>query len=599
MESMSLFPNKRMAALAVMMASSYVAAASATVTVAVSPAQVSLSANGTQQFSATVAGSSDQNVTWLVNGVPGGAPSLGSISANGVYTAPAGASSSFTATISAQAEAAAQATGNATVAVAAATYTGTVYYVATTGSDSANGSASAPWRTIQHAVNSVPAGATVQVAGGTYNELVTITHSGSASAGYLTLQSAPGQMATIDGTGLGVPQGQQGLITLQNVSYVRVIGLQLQNYTSNSASLVPLGLYIYGAGDHIEIRNNHIHNIVTTVKTSSGDAFGLAVYGTATTPISNLIIDGNELDHLTTGYSESLAVNGNVQNWQVTHNRVHDNNNIGIVAIGFENTAPTTSLDQARNGWIAGNTVYNISSTTNPAYNYQPSADGIYVDGGTHITIEQNSVQAADVGIELASEHFGHDTSYITARDNLVLDSTIAGISIGGYSSSMGGTDHCNIVNNSLFENDTAMSGSGEFQVQYHASNNLFANNILYANGQGLLVNSFVSSSTAPVVLQNDLFYTSDNGASAYWIWNNNTYTALGDFQQASGSEAQGLLADPLFVSTSMPNLQLSAGSPAIGSGVNLGLGLEGAYDYAGSARTASGGSIDRGAYQN
>lgn len=596
---MRTFPVVRAVLLAAMMSSALVATpATAAVTVAVSPTQVSLPANGTQQFTAAVSGSSDQNVTWLVNGVPGGAPSLGSISASGLYTAPAGAPASFTATVTAQAEAAPLATSAASVAVAASTYSGPVYYVATTGSDSGSGSATAPWRTIQHAMNTVPAGATVQVAGGTYNELVTITRSGSSTSGYITLASAPGQTATIDGTGLGVPQGQQGLITLQNASYVRVIGLQLQNYTSSSSSLVPLGIYITGSGDHIEIRKNHIHNIVTTVKTSSGDAFGLAVYGTASTPISNLIIDDNELDHLTTGYSESLTVNGNVQNWQVTNNRVHDNDNIGIVAIGFEGTAPT-GLDQARNGWIAGNTVYNITSTTNPAYGDQPSADGIYVDGGTHITIEWNNVRAADLGIELASEHSGHDTSYVTVRNNLVLYSNVTGISIGGYASSVGGTDHCTIANNTLFENDTLQSGSGEFQIQYHASNNLFANNILYANSQGLLVNSFVASSTPPVSLENDLFYTSDDASAANWLWNNKTYTSLSAFQKASQSESNGLLTDPLFRSTTTPDLQLSAGSPAINQGLNLGLAAEGAYDYAGSARTTSSGLIDRGAYQN
>ena len=43
------------------------------------------------------------------------------------------------------------------------------YYVATTGSNSANGSATAPWATIQQAANEVKAGDTVYVAPGTYN----------------------------------------------------------------------------------------------------------------------------------------------------------------------------------------------------------------------------------------------------------------------------------------------------------------------------------------------------------------------------------------------------------------------------------------------
>ncbi|WP_266171450.1 DUF1565 domain-containing protein [Dyella subtropica] len=598
---MKTLPMFRMAAIAAVISSALLGArpAAADVGISVSPAQVSLPANGTQQFVANVSGSSNSNVTWLVNGVPGGAPSLGTISPTGVYTAPAGASSNFTATISAASVASPTSTGAASAAVAAATYIGPTYYVATNGNDGNDGSAANPWASIQWAVDHVPAGATVQVAGGTYNKLVTMTQSGSATAGFITLMSAPGQTAIIDGTGLGIASGTQGLLNLSNVSYVRVIGLELRNYTSNSISQTPAGIYVQGTGDHIEIRNNHIHHIATTITTSDGDAFGLAVYGTAITPISQLIIDGNTLDSLTLGYSESLSVNGNVQNWQVTNNEVHDNNNIGIVAIGFEGTAPSTSLDQARNGWIANNNVYNITSSTNPAYNYQPSADGIYVDGGTQITIEQNTVQAADLGIELASEHYGRTTSYITARNNIVFNSNVVGMSIGGYAASVGGTTHCNIVNNTLYENDTNSSGSGELQIQYNASSNLVANNILYANDQGLLVSSPYTYSTPPATLQNNLYFSSAGSSGASWIWNGSTYITLSTFQQASGSETHGVLADPLFVNAAALNLRLAAGSPGILQGLNLGLVVEGAYDYAGAARTTTSGLIDQGAYQH
>ncbi len=58
------------------------------VSIQVSPGQAQLYVNGTQQFSATVAGTSS-SVSWQVSGIPGGNSTVGIISANGLYTAPA------------------------------------------------------------------------------------------------------------------------------------------------------------------------------------------------------------------------------------------------------------------------------------------------------------------------------------------------------------------------------------------------------------------------------------------------------------------------------------------------------------------------------
>jgi TatA/E family protein of Tat protein translocase len=57
--------------------------------VAVGPATASVAVNGTQQFSAAVSGSANSGVTWSVNGVKGGSSAVGTISASGLYTAPA------------------------------------------------------------------------------------------------------------------------------------------------------------------------------------------------------------------------------------------------------------------------------------------------------------------------------------------------------------------------------------------------------------------------------------------------------------------------------------------------------------------------------
>ncbi len=59
------------------------------ITVNVTPATITVRTGDTQQFFATVAGTTNQTVTWSVNGVAGGDATRGTISAAGLYTPPA------------------------------------------------------------------------------------------------------------------------------------------------------------------------------------------------------------------------------------------------------------------------------------------------------------------------------------------------------------------------------------------------------------------------------------------------------------------------------------------------------------------------------
>lgn len=90
---------------------------------------------------------------------------------------------------------------------------------------------------------------------------------------------------------------------------------------------------------------------------------------------------------------------------------------------------PTTRRD----GYVAGNLVYDISDNDNPAYPPEDnSADGIYMDGATRVTIERNVLHHNNISAELASEHTGRTTSFITLRNNLIYLSNGPGLSIGG-----------------------------------------------------------------------------------------------------------------------------------------------------------------------
>jgi len=479
----------------------------------------------------------------------------------------------------------------------------TSYYVSLTGNDSNPGTQAAPWRTIQHAADTARAGSTVHVRGGVYEELVSINASGNASDGFITFKSYPGETAVLD-AGHFTPAGRQGILTIHNQSYVRIVGLEIRNFHTAEHRLSPLGISVIGAGSHIELLKNNVHHIEQTFEGRDapgrgGNGFGIAVYGTdAKTPITDLVIDGNEVHHLKTGSSESLVVNGNVTNFRITHNVVHDNNNIGIDVIGFERTAPDPAVDQARDGVVSGNLVYNITSKGNPAYRNEENSDGIYVDGGTRILIENNVMHDVDFGIELASEHKDRATSYIIARNNLIYHSHTAGISIGGYAPERGHTEHCTVVNNTLYENDTSGTGTGEFQMQWNMSDNIFANNIVYAGSRCLIsLNKSQADKNHPSAeTDHNLYYCASGAKASIWIGASNTVTGFDQYVESTGNDRHSRFLDPNFVDAASHNFHLQSNSPALAVGITDELPV-GELDLDGSPRMKLG-KIDLGCYQ-
>ncbi len=477
------------------------------------------------------------------------------------------------------------------------------FYVSTTGNDANPGTQTAPWRTVQHAADTVRAGSTVNVRGGIYEELVSIHASGNATDGFITFKSYPGETAVLDADHI-TPNGRSGVLSIHNQSYVRIEGFEIRNFHTAEHRLTPLGIDVMGAGSHIELLKNNVHHIEQTFPGrdhpgSGGNGFGIAVYGTdAKTPISELVIDGNEVHHLQTGSSESLVVNGNVTNFRITHNVVHDNNNIGIDVIGFERTAPDPAVDQARDGVVSGNLVYNIHSRGNPAYQNEENSDGIYVDGGTRILIEQNIMHDDDFGLELASEHKNRATSYITARNNLIYHCHTAGVSIGGYAPERGHTDHSTVINNTLYENDTSDTGSGEFQMQWNMADDVFANNIVYAGPRCLVTlnRSQVDKQNPPVAIDHNLYYCASGSKASTWKEVAGTMTGFEQYVQSTGNDRHSRFLDPHFVDAAANDFHLRSDSPAIAAGTIDGVPV-GELDLEGSPRAKSG-KIDIGCYQ-
>ncbi|HDR7962730.1 TPA: right-handed parallel beta-helix repeat-containing protein [Bacillus wiedmannii] len=409
----------------------------------------------------------------------------------------------------------------------------TNYYVSPTGKDLNPGTLDRPFATIQKAANVAKEGSTIYIRGGIYNQKVRVTHSG-ASGAPITFQNYQDEKVILDGS--KVKLEDDGLFTIEDTSYIHVKGLEFRNLKSTKVNETPIGIYITGTGSYIDIRNNYIHHIEANVK--NGNAHGIAVYGTSTSAQNNLnhiVIDNNEVTNLKLGLSETIAVNGNVDSFEVTNNKVHDNNNIGIVLIGHEGVSPVATLDQARNGVVRNNIVHHNSSINNTSYN-EYSADGIYVDGGKEIIIEQNQSYENDLGIEVASEHAGKSASQITVRDNTISNNIMSGIAIGGYDNQQGYAENNTFTNNVIYKNDTKDQESGQIELNYDTRNNVITNNQIYASNSRIFISNNFSKNTGNKLDYNQ-YYGEFNQNNGLWQWKRKTYKGFPTYQASMSQE--------------------------------------------------------------
>lgn len=293
-----------------------------------------------------------------------------------------------------------------------------------------------PGESIQRALDSAPTGAVIQVAEGVYREKLDIKRDG------ITLKAQGNVVIDMGGRPVNGP-----VINIAGRQGVTVDGFEIRNVTGGET---PMAIRVDGASRDIRILNNNIHDIK-----SSKNAHGIGVFGNSTQPIRNIEISGNRVHNLKLGQSEAVVINGNVDGFKITGNTVRDSDNIGIDIIGGEGVGKK-GMDRARNGLIANNRVHNIDSLSNPTYKARTAA-GIYVDGGSDVTIRDNVITDSNYGIEIASEHRGMNTTRIKVYGNTIERSHLAGISMGGGEKTNGGVTDSSVENNLLIKNKRAI----------------------------------------------------------------------------------------------------------------------------------------------
>jgi cysteine-rich repeat protein len=429
--------------------------------------------------------------------------------------------------------------------------------------------------TVQGALNAAMPGDTVRVRqqATPYVEKITFPRSGDAVLGPIVLTAVPGERPVLDGTGVA----GDDLVLIDHRSDVQLIGFELRN---NLGVHDGSGVRILGSGARIAIRDNVIHDV------RGRDAMGITVYGTEATPISDLLIDGNEIYDCEPYRSEALTLNGNVAGFAVTNNVVRDVNNIGIDFIGGETDIQPDPALVARDGVCRGNVVLRANE---PGGGF---AGGIYVDGGRDIVIERNLVAGADLGIEVGAENAGIVTRRITVRDNVLLENVRAGLVFGGFAAGVGRVRDSEFRNNTTWHNDTSGSGFGELWIQF-ATDNVVRNNIFVSTGQNLLLLS--EAGNVNNQLDYNLFHAAAGAAAARFVWQGTAYAGFAAYRAGSGQDAHGLFADPLLRDPAAGDVHLRAGSPAVDAGDPALVPAADELDLDGAARR-SGGRVDIGA---
>ena len=290
------------------------------------------------------------------------------------------------------------------------------------------------------------------------------------SAALLVIEAEPGKTAHLalgevkpsDPNPNDHDGGDTGGVDITDTRDVEVEGLDISGYWADGPDYAPTGILVtvrqstqtnqaktphesvcYLKGDRtcsdIYLIDDKISGIanradeVSDVRKDCNDgdvgAFGIAVlsYGNDEAhALQHVVIEGDTVDHTRTGQSETVTVNGDVQDFLEADDRVYDTDNIGMDAIGWEE-----GTDQAREGLITGNTVANVDTYGNHSYgrwvddscaNLAENAAGIYDDGASYIWISDNTVYNTDQGIDADVETPKRATDHILVSDNKVFD---------------------------------------------------------------------------------------------------------------------------------------------------------------------------------
>jgi hypothetical protein len=427
---------------------------------------------------------------------------------------------------------------------------GRVYYVSTTGSDTNSGTINQPWKTITKAANTMSAGDTVYIRGGTYPEQVIPQKSGNATAGYITYAAYPGETPVIDGASLNL-NTWDGLFWLNTYfvpspsgsikitrSYIKISGLKIINAHGNADG--------YGGYDITGIRVDEAdHVIVEKNSTYNTRSSGIGIWGS-----TNVVVDGNNI--------------GLACNCEDTTRPCNTTDNIP----GSEEdlTVASSAFVEVKNNYL-----YDAATIESG----HSGGEGINIKVDSHdISVHHNTVNLARVDGKQATrlaygvDAWSGDSYNIRIYNNIAYNCGHAFI----VETEREGTARDIYVYNNLAYNNV---GSGFYIPNWNSypsspgwvKNVYFVNNTSYNNSTGIMFN-YVNIQN--ITVRNNIFYNNANGA----VFVDSGVPANQIIQD------HNFTADPKFVNPSLLDFHLQSISGAINAGVDVSaLGITNDFD--------------------
>ncbi|MEP7377988.1 MAG: right-handed parallel beta-helix repeat-containing protein [Chloroflexota bacterium] len=432
------------------------------------------------------------------------------------------------------------------------------YYVAPTGSDANPGTLAAPWKTLQKAADTVPAGATVYLRAGTYGSFV-MRRSGTAAAP-ITFTAYGSEKPVVDGYGVA-----QYTIKIVGAAYVRVTGLTIRGSSGpayNSAGITA------ESSSYIDISDN----LITANK----------VWGVRSFSSTYVTIDGNEVSHNAVGIYVGRAGQGTL----VTDNLVHHNDKMIV------NTADIADDDAGGEGialvmttgsvTVRGNSIWGNRAVS---YDYGYDGGAFSVFGASNWTITDNTIWDNRTVLESGTDANKTPCNNGRFTRNVIYGATTVDVSKGMILRCASNTI---VANNTFHDLQVFVFDISHNKGGWGASIDglQIVNNIIWVtSGKAYGIETWPLP--ASVVIDYNLVYNSGSGYVATVVGIGGT-TSLDTFSSWTGFEVHGIVVSPGFVNAAAHDYHLTAGSPALDSGRNV-PGVTDSY---------SGAAPDRGAIE-